>query len=139
MLILSRRDGECICLGEEIVLTIVSIGNEKVRIGVKAPPGVRILRNELEVREQTLTLPISSLGSPDTISTAAHAQQPDAQPARVLPNAETKEQTAASDADSTQPAEQPAGPPQLIPLAQRPHTSRQAHSGLAAFTRNRAA
>lgn len=57
MLILSRREAEQICLGDDIVLTIVAVGNEKVRIGVKAPPNVRILRNELEVREQTLPFP----------------------------------------------------------------------------------
>lgn len=54
MLILSRREAECICLGEDIVLTIVSVGNDKVRIGVKAPPGVRILRNELEIKDHTI-------------------------------------------------------------------------------------
>lgn len=48
MLILSRRELECICLGDDIVLTIVSIGSDKVRIGV-TPPDVRILRNELEL------------------------------------------------------------------------------------------
>lgn len=57
MLILSRREAECICLGEDIVLTIVSVGNDKVRIGVKAPPGVRILRNELEARQDTIPFP----------------------------------------------------------------------------------
>ncbi len=57
MLILSRREAEQICLGDDIVLTIVAVGNDKVRIGVKAPPNVRILRNELEVREQTLPFP----------------------------------------------------------------------------------
>ena len=56
MLILSRRESECICLGDDIVLTIVSVGNDKVRIGVEAPPGVRILRNELEDRS-TIAFP----------------------------------------------------------------------------------
>lgn len=56
VLILSRRESECICLGENIVLTIVSLGNDKVRIGVQAPPGVRILRSELEVESRTLPL-----------------------------------------------------------------------------------
>lgn len=56
MLILSRREAECICLGEDIVLTIVAVGNDKVRIGVQAPPGIRILRHELEVQQQTLPL-----------------------------------------------------------------------------------
>ncbi len=50
MLILSRREAECVCLGDDIVLTIVAVGRDKVRIGVNAPPGVRILRSELESR-----------------------------------------------------------------------------------------
>ena len=52
MLILSRREAECVCLGDDVVLTIVSVGNDKVRIGVKAPSGVRILRRELEIVEK---------------------------------------------------------------------------------------
>ncbi len=49
VLILSRKASECIHLGDDIVLTIVAVGNDKVRIGVQAPPGVKILRTELEV------------------------------------------------------------------------------------------
>ena len=49
VLILSRRASESICFGDDIVLTIVAVGKDKVRIGVQAPPGVRILRSELEI------------------------------------------------------------------------------------------
>jgi carbon storage regulator len=49
MLILSRRESECIHLGDDIVLTIVRVTGEKVRIGVEAPPHIKILRNELEI------------------------------------------------------------------------------------------
>jgi len=49
MLILSRRESECIHLGDDIVLTIVRVSGEKVRIGVEAPPHIKILRNELEL------------------------------------------------------------------------------------------
>jgi len=55
--ILSRKASECIHLGDDIVLTIVAVGNDKVRIGVQAPLGVKILRTELEVNA-TLPLPI---------------------------------------------------------------------------------
>jgi carbon storage regulator len=48
MLILSRRESERICLGDNIVLTIVRVNGDKVRIGIEAPPEVKILRNELE-------------------------------------------------------------------------------------------
>jgi len=49
VLILSRRELESICLGDDVILTVVAVGKDKVRIGVQAPPGVRILRHELEV------------------------------------------------------------------------------------------
>ncbi|RMF38032.1 MAG: carbon storage regulator [Planctomycetota bacterium] len=51
MLILSRRAQERICLGDDIVLTVVSIGTERVRISVSAPPHIRILRSELEEKK----------------------------------------------------------------------------------------
>jgi carbon storage regulator len=57
VLILSRKASECIHLGDDIVLTIVAVGNDKVRIGVQAPPGVKILRTELEINA---TLPMPS-------------------------------------------------------------------------------
>jgi carbon storage regulator CsrA len=57
VLILSRREAECICLGDDIVLTIVAVGKDKVRIGVKAPPGIRILRNELGAEGTEVIVP----------------------------------------------------------------------------------
>jgi carbon storage regulator len=58
MLIFSRRETEQICLGDDIVLTVVKVAGDKVRVGVKAPPHVMILRNELEIdveRRHSLT------------------------------------------------------------------------------------
>lgn len=49
MLILSRREAECICLGENIVITVVAVTPDKVRLGIQAPHGVRILRTELDI------------------------------------------------------------------------------------------
>ena len=49
MLILSRKETECIHLGDDIVVTIVRINGDKVRIGVQAPSNIKILRNELEL------------------------------------------------------------------------------------------
>lgn len=73
MLILSRRATECICLGDDIVLTIVALGNDKVRIGVKAPPGVRILRNELEIQEQSDPVPAAAEVMPFPAATSVPA------------------------------------------------------------------
>lgn len=61
VLILSRRAAERIYLGDDIVLTIVAVGADKVRIGVTAPSGVRILRNELDLTNVAAsTLPQTS-------------------------------------------------------------------------------
>lgn len=47
MLVLTRREGERIALGDDIVVTVVSIQGNKVRIGVSAPDDVTIRRGEL--------------------------------------------------------------------------------------------
>ena len=80
MLILSRREAESVCLGDDIVLTIVAVGNDKVRVGVKAPPGVRILRNELEIDLSTLPFAL-----PATAQPASPAAISDVEPAPPLP------------------------------------------------------
>ena len=55
MLILSRRESECIHLGDDIIVTIVRVSGDKVRIGVQAPPHIRVLRTELEANWQEPT------------------------------------------------------------------------------------
>lgn len=65
MLILSRRESERVYLGEDIVLTIVRVNGDKVRIGVEAPPNIKILRTELELEASPDTsmhhsLPVSA-------------------------------------------------------------------------------
>jgi len=46
MLVLSRKEGERIRVGDNIVVTIVRAGKE-VRVGIEAPKDVKILREEL--------------------------------------------------------------------------------------------
>ena len=47
MLVLSRKVGEHIIIGDEIVLTVVEIGHGKVRLGIAAPPAVPVHRQEV--------------------------------------------------------------------------------------------
>ena len=51
MLVLSRREGEKIRIGDDIVITVVRQCGDKVRIGIDAPPDMLVLREELERRE----------------------------------------------------------------------------------------
>jgi carbon storage regulator len=48
MLVLSRKQNERIRVGDSVVVTVVRVSGDKVRIGIEAPPTVRVLRDELE-------------------------------------------------------------------------------------------
>ena len=47
MLILQRRTGESLVIGEDIRVSVVSIEGARVRLAISAPPEVSILRSEL--------------------------------------------------------------------------------------------
>lgn len=50
MLVLSRKPGERIRVGPDIKFTIIRISPTSVRVGIEAPQGVDIVREEIEVR-----------------------------------------------------------------------------------------
>ncbi|MBA4189982.1 MAG: hypothetical protein C0467_18510 [Planctomycetaceae bacterium] len=50
MLVLTRRAGESIVIGNGIKITVVNIGPGRVKIGVEAPPSVRVDRSEIHDR-----------------------------------------------------------------------------------------
>ena len=47
MLVLTRKSGEQILIGDNVIVTIISSDNGKVKVGIDAPSNVRILRKEL--------------------------------------------------------------------------------------------
>ena len=47
MLVLSRKIGERILIGDKITVTVVKIGHGGVRIGVEAPQELAVVREEL--------------------------------------------------------------------------------------------
>lgn len=47
MLVLSRQRDESIMIGDNIKITVVNIRGDKVRIGIEAPTGVSIHRQEV--------------------------------------------------------------------------------------------
>jgi carbon storage regulator len=51
MLVLSRKEGQQLIIGDNIVLTINRISGNRVAIGIDAPREVRIVRGELERHE----------------------------------------------------------------------------------------
>lgn len=57
MLILTRREGESIVIGHDVVITVVEVRGSQVRIGVEAPRSVQVHRAEVydQVVEQNRT------------------------------------------------------------------------------------
>ena len=50
MLVLSRKQGERILIGDQISITVVRINGGAVRLGVNAPAHLSVIREELKVR-----------------------------------------------------------------------------------------
>lgn len=48
MLVLSRKVGEKLHIGDDIVLTVTMVKGNRVKLGIEAPENVRIVRGELE-------------------------------------------------------------------------------------------
>jgi len=72
MLVLTRRQGERIHIGDGIVIKVIKSGKKAVKIGIEAPKDVRVMRAELI--EPPTVLPKteeSFFGNPNTTTLAA--------------------------------------------------------------------
>ncbi len=52
MLILTRRVGETLMIGDDVAVTVLGVKGNQVRIGVKAPRDVAVHREEIYERIQ---------------------------------------------------------------------------------------
>jgi carbon storage regulator len=54
MLILTRRPGERVVIGEDVLVTVMEVSGQTVRLGIAAPQGLPIYREEiwLAVKEE---------------------------------------------------------------------------------------
>jgi len=61
MLVLSRKVGELIQLGNQITVTLVKIQGNTVRLGIEAPPSMTVVREELTKRATDAPIEVSVL------------------------------------------------------------------------------
>ena len=47
MLVITRRSGEQICLGDDVTITVLDISGSTVRLGIDAPADVPVYRHEI--------------------------------------------------------------------------------------------
>lgn len=69
MLVLTRRLGESILVGDDIVVTVLELGRDQVRIGISAPRSVSVHREEV-YQEILLENQAASEGNTDPVTTA---------------------------------------------------------------------
>lgn len=50
MLVLTRKSGERLMIGDDVMITVLDVGRGQVRLGIKAPEGLRVYREEIYVK-----------------------------------------------------------------------------------------
>lgn len=55
MLILTRKAGESLLIGDDVEITVLSVRGGQVKIGVKAPKNVSVHREEIYQRIKSLS------------------------------------------------------------------------------------
>ncbi len=85
MLILARRPGERVVIGEDVLVTVMEISGQTVRLGIAAPEGLPIYREEiwLAVKEENRAAAAAAADAlPSQPVKAAGAAQPSVTPDR---------------------------------------------------------
>ena len=73
MLILTRRVGETVMIGEEVTVTVLGVKGNQVRIGVNAPKTVAVHREEIfdRIKREQDGDPVSDVRDDDQDNRAA--------------------------------------------------------------------
>ncbi|WP_375389505.1 carbon storage regulator CsrA [uncultured Amnibacterium sp.] len=118
MLVLTRKKGERVMIGDDIVITVIDVRGDGVRIGFDAPRGVSIQRAEVvaAVEEANAGAAASAAKGPDLLlGLLTKARRQDAPAASEEATAPVREADAAPAAPRAARATLPAGLPKPTP------------------------
>lgn len=59
MLVLSRRDGEQIVVGDDVIIKVLAIARGRVRVGIEAPRNIQVRRSEIPSQSRNITESLS--------------------------------------------------------------------------------
>jgi carbon storage regulator len=65
MLILTRRVGETVMIGDDVTITVLGVKGNQVRVGINAPKNVAVHREEIYERIKREQQPADHQESPD--------------------------------------------------------------------------
>jgi carbon storage regulator len=102
MLVLTRRTGEQIIIGDNIRVTVVNLGPGRVKIGIEAPPNVRIDREEVHQKIQKELCEAS-----DVLATVGRVEAEEPSPTAVVASGDTSTRLGVGRADPVRPAALP--------------------------------
>lgn len=70
MLVLTRRPGESIVIGQNVIITVIEIKGGQVRIGIDAPREVQVHREEVyeQVRQENIAAVASAKQAKQALS-----------------------------------------------------------------------
>jgi carbon storage regulator len=74
MLVIARKAGERICLGDDTIVTVLEITGTTVRLGIEAPSEVPVYRYEIRVAIEEENKAAAGTGV-DELPTAKKAEQ----------------------------------------------------------------
>ena len=74
MLILSRRVGESVVIGDDVSITVLRVKGNQVRLGVNAPKSVAVQREEVSERIKPDVAAAASQLSAETAEIEGHAR-----------------------------------------------------------------
>ncbi|MBI5418991.1 MAG: carbon storage regulator CsrA [Deltaproteobacteria bacterium] len=62
MLVLTRKSGERVLIGDDVMVTVLDVGRGQVKIGISAPTGMPIYREEIYMKVMEENRRAASIG-----------------------------------------------------------------------------
>jgi carbon storage regulator len=81
MLVLTRKPGEAIVIGDDVEIEIVAIGGGKVRVGITAPRSTTVHRKEVYVELQAQEAGAAEAAAANGTDPSAGSGEPAVEPA----------------------------------------------------------
>ena len=73
MLVMSRRQGETILIGDEIEIVIAHIGRSRVKVGIRAPRETQVIAREVKtIRDENLRAAVATVSDLSSFISRLH-------------------------------------------------------------------